>query len=73
MSRRRFFVKGPVMADNTPPPEVQRAAAIVDAWLDSQKRPTTAQPRERAVDRFARMPRSDVSAKMPDWKDPRSA
>jgi hypothetical protein len=61
-----------MMADNTPPPEVQRAAAIVDAWLDSQKKPaTTAQPVERAVDRFARTPRSDVPPQMPAWRDPR--
>jgi hypothetical protein len=60
------------MADNTPPPEVQRAAAIVDAWLDSQKKPAASQPRERAVDRFARMPRSDVPPQMPAWRDPRA-
>jgi hypothetical protein len=61
------------MTTNEPPEDVKRAAAIVDAWLESQKKPATAQPRERAVDRFARMPRSDTPAKMPDWKDPRSA
>jgi hypothetical protein len=60
------------MADNTPPPEVQRAAAIVDAWLDSQKKPTASQPRDRAVDRFAKIVRKDVPDRYPDWRDPRA-
>jgi hypothetical protein len=59
------------MADEKPPLEIQQAAAKVQAWLDSQKPAAASQPRERAVDRFARMPRSDVPPQMPAWRDPR--
>jgi hypothetical protein len=61
-----------VMADDKPPLEIQQAAAKVQAWLDSQKPVATSQPRERAVDRFARTPRSDTPAPQPPWKDPRT-
>jgi hypothetical protein len=54
------------------PPDVQEAARKVQGWLDRQQQATQPRP-ERAVDRFARMPRSDVPPKMPDWKDPRGA
>jgi hypothetical protein len=59
------------MPDDKPPFEIQRAAAKVQAWLDSQKPAAASQPRERAVDRFARMPRIDTPPQMPPWRDPR--
>jgi hypothetical protein len=56
---------------NDPPPEVKRAAEVVDRWLKNQPgvlNTGTPQPRpERAVDRFKRMPRNDTPAPMPAW------
>ena len=46
-------------ADDHPPPEIQRKAAEVQAWLDSRK-PAQSQLQERAVDKFRRTIRSDT-------------
>jgi hypothetical protein len=58
-------------ADDIPPPDVREAAQKVQSWLDRQKQASQPRP-ERAVDRFSRMPRSDVPAPMPAWRDPRT-
>ena len=56
-----------------PPPEIQRKAADVQAWLDQQN-PTRKSPQEIA--RMTPAQRLDYSrlwdqTKMPEWKDPR--
>jgi hypothetical protein len=58
------------MADGQPPIEIQQAAAKVQSWLDSRKPASPPRP-ETAAERFRKMPRADVPAAMPSWKDPR--
>jgi hypothetical protein len=62
------------MADK-PPPEVERAAAVVDAWLKNQPGiiagGATAPRPQTAAERFSKMVRPDRPAVMPAWKDPR--
>lgn len=57
------------MTDNTnnPPPDVQQAAAKVQAWIDRNKPGGAAPPRESAFEKFRRLPRADVPATMPAW------
>jgi hypothetical protein len=57
---------------SVPPPEIQRAAAQVRAWLDAQeaaKAPRRDLQREFA-ERLDRCRQVDQS-KMPPWRDPR--
>jgi hypothetical protein len=61
------------MADVTPPPDSVEADAKVRKWIREQEDKAARAPVERAVDRFARMPRSDTPPKMPAWKDRRGA
>jgi hypothetical protein len=61
------------MSEKLPPPEVQRAAGQVQAWLDAQN-PTRKSPQEIA--RMTPAQRLDYARlwdqqKMPDWRDPR--
>jgi hypothetical protein len=64
---------------NDPPPEVQRAAEIVDRWLKNQPGVLAGNPQpqprpETAAQRFAKLDRSKPPASnLPPWRDPRSA
>ena len=55
-----------------PPPHVQAAAKIVDAWLKGQPGVLDSNPprRETAAERYKRAREIDQS-KMPPWRDPR--
>ena len=60
---------------SNPPPEVQRAAQIVQNWLDAQQRARLAQDTPRRLtdaEKLDRCRQFDQS-KMPDWRDPRAA
>jgi hypothetical protein len=60
------------MIDSNAPPEVQRAAQTVQAWLDQQKAPA-GQPAARpmtAAEKLDRCRQFDQT-KMPPWQDPR--
>jgi hypothetical protein len=61
------------MADNNPPEDVKRAAAIVDRWVTEQEQPQArVQPqRVDAFDKFMRHVREDAPKQQPAWKDPR--
>ena len=55
------------------PPEVQRAAQIVQSWLDQQQRARLSQDAPRRLtdaEKLDRCRQFDQS-KMPAWKDPR--
>jgi hypothetical protein len=61
------------MTGNPPPPEVQRAAQIVQGWLDQQQRARLSQDAPRRLtdaEKLDRCRQFDQS-KMPAWKDPR--
>jgi hypothetical protein len=58
------------------PPEVQRAAQVVQSWLDQQQRARLSQDaprRDLQADFAARLERAHQvdQSKMPAWKDPR--
>ena len=58
---------------SNPPPEVQRAAQIVQGWLDQQQRARLSQDAPRRLtdaEKLDRCRQFDQS-KMPAWKDPR--
>lgn len=57
----------------TPPPNVQAAAAVVQAYLDSQQGPLSAEAYAKLspAEKLDYSRRFDQS-KMPAWKDPRS-
>jgi hypothetical protein len=57
------------MTGHPPPPDVQEAAAKVQAWLDQQKPAASAVTRapETAIDRFKRTARPDDPPVMPPW------
>jgi hypothetical protein len=59
------------MSTNQPPPDVAKAAAVVQQWLDTQEA-TPPAPTESATERFIRTIRPDVPAEMPRWRDPRA-
>jgi hypothetical protein len=60
------------MADK-PPPEVERAAKIVDDWLRGAPSVTANAPRPpSAAERFAKMARPEKPVPQPAWKDPRT-
>jgi hypothetical protein len=57
------------MTDDTPPPEVQAAAKVVDKWVrDREQQQAQPQPHERAADRYAKLARRpDTPVAMPAW------
>jgi hypothetical protein len=60
---------------SNPPPEVQRAAQIVQGWLDQQQRARLSQDAPRRLtdaEKLDRCRQFDQS-KMPAWRDPRAA
>jgi hypothetical protein len=58
---------------SNPPPEVQRAAQVVQSWLDQQQQARLSQDAPRRLtdaEKLDRCRQFDQS-KMPAWKDPR--
>jgi hypothetical protein len=58
------------MIDNSAPPEVQRAAQVVQDWLDKQKAPTSTRPMS-AAEKLDYCRQFDQT-KMAGWVDPRT-
>ena len=61
---------------NNPPPEVQRAAQIVQGWLDQQQRARLGQntaPPLSAAERYRRRQYDQAPKPMPEWRDPRGS